>query len=292
MKKIILAVWSVVIAPAITACGSSAGEAAQSSIAQADREELVAVWKAANEKTTALTSAALSAFMDINAQSGNEDFESGMNTEILLNEAGQENMACLWNTDTSLNGELSVETITFYADGYYYMDLPERKVKCALSPEQMEGQFEKMLSVWMLDPDCATEISIEEEADSRIITFTGDAGKTEEYLRRSMEYSKSPMAGMKRKIKKSEGEVVVDSQGYMKSQILKVELTLGTNGSQIDMTMNMKLIYHWPGESVSVELPSRDGYIEVDTESFLLTSSGSFEEEAARVGRFWKTAHF
>ena len=138
----------------------------------------------------------------------------------------------------------------------------------------MEGQLEKMISVWMLDPDWIAEISIEEEADSQIITFTGEAGKIEEYLRRSMEYSQSPMADMKMKVKKNQGEVMVDSQGYMKSQILKVELTLDMNGSQIDMTINMKLVYHWPGEVVPVELPSTDGYIEVDTEGILNTFSG------------------
>ena len=120
-------------------------------------------------------------------------------------------------------------------------------------------------------PDWIAEISIEEENDSQIITFTGEAGKIEEYLRRSMEYSQSPMADMKMKVKKNQGEVMVDSQGYMKSQILKVELTLDMNGSQIDMTINMKLVYHWPGEVVPVELPSTDGYIEVDTESLFNT---------------------
>lgn len=274
MKKIILTVWGVVIAAAMTACGSSAGEPAQSSVAQADREEFAAVWKAASEKTAALTSVSLSTAMDVYVQSGKENFQTSANTEILLNEAGQEDMTCLWNTAVSLDGELSLETVTFYADGYYYMDLPERKIKCVLSPEQMEEQFEKMLSVWKLDPDWVTEISIKEEADSRLITFAGDAGNIEEYLRRSMEYSKSPMADMNMTVKKNEGEIMVDSQGYLKSQILRVKLTLEMNGSQTDMSMNMKLVYHWPGEPVSVQLPSTDGYIEVDTESLLNTVSG------------------
>ncbi len=265
MKKIILVAWAVVTAAAITACGNSAGEPAQSSAVQEEREELTAVWKAANEKTETLTSVALSTSMDIYMQSGEENFQTSMNTEIFLNE----DMTCLWNTNVSQNMELSVETVTFYADGYYYMDLPERKVKCALSPEQMKEQFEKMLLVWKLDPDSIAEISIEENDDSRIITFVGEARKIEEYLRRSMEYSRSPMADMKMEVKKNEGEVIVDSQGYVKSQILKVELILEMNGSQTDMSMNMKLVYHWPGESVQVELPSTDGYIEADMESLL-----------------------
>ncbi len=274
MKKIILAVLGAVMAAAITACGTGAGKPAQSSVTQADWEESVAVWKAANEKTAALTSVALSTAMDGYMKSGNENFQTGMTADIFVNETGQENMTCLWNTNAHLNEELSIEMVTFYADGYYYMDLPERKIKCVLSPEQMEGQLEKMISVWMLDPDWIAEISIEEENDSQIITFTGEAGKIEEYLRRSMEYSQSPMADMKMKVKKNQGEVMVDSQGYMKSQILKVELTLDMNGSQIDMTINMKLVYHWPGEVVPVELPSTDGYIEVDTEGILNTFSG------------------
>ena len=261
MKKIILAVLGAVMAAAITACGTGAGKPAQSSVTQADREESVAVWKAANEKTAALTSVALSTAMDGYMKSGNENFQTGMTADIFVNETGQENMTCLWNTNAHLNEELSIEMVTFYADGYYYMDLPERKIKCVLSPEQMEGQLEKM-------------ISIEEENDSQIITFTGEAGKIEEYLRRSMEYSQSPMADMKMKVKKNQGEVMVDSQGYMKSQILKVELTLDMNGSQIDMTINMKLVYHRPGEVVPVELPPTDGYIEVDTEGILNTFSG------------------
>lgn len=51
MKKMMPAVWGTVMAIAMTACGSSAGEPAQSSVTQADREELTAVWKAASEKT-------------------------------------------------------------------------------------------------------------------------------------------------------------------------------------------------------------------------------------------------
>ncbi len=271
MKKIMLAVWGIAIAAAITACGNSAGEPAKSSVTQAEREEIVAVWKAANEKTAALTSVALSTSMDSSVRSGEESIQASMYTEIFLNEAGQEDMTCLWNTDASLDKGSPIETTTFYADGYYYMDLPEQKIKCTLSPEQMEEQFEKMISVWKLDPDGTEKISIEEEADSQIITFEGEAGKIEEYLKRSMEYSKSPMADMKMKVKKSEGEVMVDSQGYMKSQILKVELTLEMDGFPMDMSMNMKLVYHWPGESVAVELPPTDGYIEVDTESLFNT---------------------
>ncbi len=269
MKKIMLAVWGIALAAAITACGKSAEGPARASVTQAKREEIVAVWKAANEKTAALTSVALSASMDSSVRSGEESFQASMDTEILLDEAGQEDMTCLWNTDASLDKGSSIETTTFYANGYYYMDLPEQKLKCALSPEQMEEQFEKMISVWDLDPDWITDISIEEETDSQIITFAGEAGKIEEYLKRSMEYSKSPMANMKMKVEKNEGEVIVDQQGYMKSQILKVELTLEMDASQIDMSMNMKLVYHWPGETVPVELPSTDGYTEVDTESLL-----------------------
>lgn len=274
MKKMMPAVWGAVMAIAMTACGSSAGEPAQSSVTQADREELTAVWKAASEKTGALTSVALSTSMDLYVRSGKENFESSVNTEILLDEAGQEDMTCLWNTDASLNEELSVETVTFYTGGYYYLDLPDRRIKCVLSPEQMEEQFENMISVWKLNPDCVSEISIKEESDSRIITFVGEPEQIEEYLRRSMEYSKSPMADWDMKVVKNQGEVMVNSQGYMKSQILNVELALGMNGSQTGLFMNMKLVYRWPGEPVPVELPSTDGYTEVDTESLLNAVSG------------------
>ena len=188
MKKMMPAVWGAAIA--MTACGSSAGEPAQSSVTQADREELTAVWKAASEKTGALTSVALSTSMDLYVRSGKENFESSVNTEILLDEAGQEDMTCLWNTDASLNEELSVETVTFYTGGYYYLDLPDRR-----------------------NPDCVSEISIKEESDSRIITFVGEPEQIEEYLRRSMEYSKSPMADWDMKVVKNQGEVMVNSQG-------------------------------------------------------------------------------
>ena len=107
MKKIILAVLGAVMAAAITACGTGAGKPAQSSVTQAEREEIVAVWKAANEKTAALTSVALSTSMDSSVRSGEESIQASMYTEIFLNEAGQEDMTCLWNTDASLDNAFS-----------------------------------------------------------------------------------------------------------------------------------------------------------------------------------------
>lgn len=277
MKKIMLIVLGIAIMASITSCGNGAEKAAavkgvQESQAEKDtqenQEELAEIWRSASEKTAALRSIDVDYTMDTILQVGDEEGKTQAGTELRINHFAQEDMQCSWNTNMETAGQ-ALEMITFYDDGYYYMALPDKKIKCVLSPEQMKDQVEAKLYQWVLDSDWFTGLHAEEEAGGRVIRFTGEEEKVKEYLKRTMEQRKSNMANMEMELEKSTGEIVVNAEGYIERQLLEVEMKLLAGGAGAKVSMRMELIYHNPGQPVSIEFPSTDDFAEVDTEALL-----------------------
>ena len=151
----------------------------------------------------------------------------------------------------------------FYTDGYYYMDAMGQKIKYAMDADEMSEQAAGSAGMGV-DVTWMSDITLEEKGEDKLIKFTGDPSKMDSFVEEILANSGSGMEDMEMTLKSVSGECLVSADGYLKSENLSMEIELSAQGQTVSMVMDMAAVYNNPGQPVTVELPSTDGYTEVD----------------------------
>lgn len=253
------------------ACGgnsssdSSSGTtaAAQTEAAKLDPKE---VYTEAMEKNAELKSMDFSMDINMDMKMGEEAMDMAMKMDMKADGYKTDDIKCLITTTTSAQGE-SMDMTMFYTDGYYYMDVMGQKVKYAMDADEMSAQAADSTGMGV-DVAWMSDISLEEKGGDKHITFTGDPSKMNSFVEEILANSGSGMEGMEMTLKSVSGECLVGSDGYLKSETLSMEIELSAQGQTASMVMDMEVVYNNPGQPVTVELPSTDGYTEVDASAF------------------------
>lgn len=269
MKKLVIGILCAGMVLSSAACGgnSSSGSAsgggataaAQTEAAKLDPKE---VYSEAMKKNAELKSMDMSMDINMDMKMGEESMEMAMEMDMKADGYKTDDIKCLITNTTSAQGE-SIEMTMFYTDGYYYMDAMGQKVKYAMDAADMSEQAASSAGMGV-DVAWMSDISLEDKGEDKHITFTGDPSKMDSFVEEILASSGSGMEGMEMTLKSVSGECLVGADGYLKSENLTMEIEVAAQGQTASMVMEMTVVYNNPGQPVTIELPSTDGYTEVD----------------------------
>lgn len=270
MKKVLIALLCAGMVLSSAACGGNSGSssatvaAAQTEAAtEAAKLDPKEVYSEAMKKNAELTSMDMVMDMNMDMKFGEESMSMAMEMAMKADGYNTDDIKCLITNTTSADGE-SFEMTMFYTDGYYYMDAMGQKVKYAMDASAMSEQAEASSAGMEVDVEWMSDITLEEKGEDTLLTFTGDPSKMGSFVEEILANSGSDMEGMEMSLKSVSGECLIGADGYLKSEKLVMEIELSAQGETASMVMDMAMTYNNPGQPVTIELPSTDGYTEVD----------------------------
>lgn len=266
MKKRFTAVLLGAMALSLTACGEKAAAPAETETAAPETEAVLSpeeVYTAAMAKNNELGSTDMGMVMKMSMTAGEESMDMTMNMDMKADGFGSDDMRCLITSTTEAEGE-SVEMTMFYTGGYYYMDMMGQKLKYAMDAADMEAQAESQADGMDLDIAWMSEITMEEQGDNKVIKYVGDPEKMYDYVQQTLASSGTSLDGMELTVNEISGEYVINPEGYWTDGTMLMDLELSMEGQSAQMVMDMEMTYNNPGEAPVFEMPSTDGYTEID----------------------------
>lgn len=251
----------------LTACGGKdtpAPAAAQTEAAsEAVKLDPKEVYSDAMKKNAELTSMDVTIGMVMDMTFGEESMNMNMEMDMKADGYETDDIKYLMTSKTAADGQ-EVEMTMFYTDGYFYMDAMDQKLKYAMDPEDISEQAGASTSGMEVDVEWLSDIALEEQGEDKRITFTGDPELMASYVEEVLAGTGTGMDGMEMNVKSVTGECLVGSDGYFKSEKLVMEIELAVEEETASMVMDMSLTYNNPGQPVTIEIPSTDGYTEID----------------------------
>ena len=228
------------------------------------------VYAAAYEKINSLTGIDADLTIEIAMTAEGENIEAEVEASLLMEEPNSENMKMDMGMTMDMLG-IAMDIHTYYADGYYLMDMMGQKIKYPMDLEEAMGSSAVMREVAL---DVLSEITMTEEDGMRILTFSVDAKKLmdeemEDYLNNIPLVVNS--AGLT--YQQFQGVMKVNEEGYPVEIALQIAYSTWVkddtwaDGAKIDCDANVVMVYNDPGKPVTVELPDASEYIEVDPET-------------------------
>lgn len=257
MKKFLALALSAAMALSLTACGGSSKPK--------DPKE---VYAAAVKKNAELKSMDMSTKMNMKITMGEQTMDMDMDMNILMDQVNTDKMKYYAETKTTSEGQ-SMDMTIFYTDGYYYMDAMGQKIKYQMDLEKMMEQVEQNSVGGEIDVEWLKDLTLKEEGDNQILTFTADPDKMDSFVQEYMS-SLGATAGvedMEMTIKDVSGEYVINKEGYYTAMKMTMDIDVSAQGQTMNMIMDMDATINNPGKEVTVDLPSTDGYEEVSPDA-------------------------
>ena len=214
--------------------------------------------ESAAAKTNALSSAeyavAMSAQMDMGGIQLGMDIDQSLK---MVND--QENPQVEAVVSMDLFGE-SVEAHTIYQDGWCYVDTMGSKMKYAADYDEfLATQGENLLDASGTPTDFSSleDVSITQDGDNRVISFTGGDALIEEIMGAVQDTQ-----GMD--ITDASGQFTIDKDGYLSGQKFSFSASMDSDGMTGTMDMTIDLTLQNPGAEVTIQVDDPDSYEEVD----------------------------
>ncbi|MDO4330696.1 MAG: hypothetical protein Q4C66_15365 [Lachnospiraceae bacterium] len=233
------------------------------SLAGCSKPDPKEIYDAASKKSGELTDMDMTYEADMKMAQGEDTLDMTMSMDMKMVGINTDSMRYFAEGTTSVMGQ-EVPMSMYYQDGYYYMDSMGQKMKYAMDIETMMEQIEQSMGSANMSSEYLTDITAEKDGDNQILTFTADASKLDSYVQDVMGMMGTGMEGVSYTINEMSGESVVNKEGYFSSSkvLMKMEMTM--EGETITMEMDMDVVYHNPGQSVTIDTPDLEGYTEID----------------------------
>ncbi len=222
-------------------------------------DDPVEVLNQAVEKTSSLPSLEVQASVDINAASGGEIFYLPLGMQVKVEGVDTGDLKMQLYATLSPEGE-TVEVNSWYTDGCIYVDVMGTKVKYPL--DLTSDQIITGISP-EFDRDDFQDISGEVTGDGTQITFSMDGGAL---TQKSSSFLDELAGGLLEdmdvalSIQDINGRATVNAEGYLTKGSLTLPLSITVNGDTLDLDLVVNLECPSPGEDVTVEIPSLDGF--------------------------------
>lgn len=251
-NKVLAMVLALVLAVSMTACGGK-------------KETPQEVYKAAVEKTGALSGMDADMDMNMTMTDGTETVEIAMGAAIKLQNVGKEDMAMDMLMEMGLAG-MTMEIQTYYADGYYMMDMMGQKMKYEMP---MEEALEQASVGQEPNVDILGDITMEEADGVKTLSYQVDAAKmqedsVEEYMAILESMGMGDIDGTDVNLKTMDGTMTVNKDGYVASSTIHMVCTMTIEGTELDCDVQIAITYNNPGQDVAVEIPDVSEYTEID----------------------------
>lgn len=186
---------------------------------------------------------------------------SGVNTENMLYLADIK-------MDMFAQGESqTIDTVTFYQDGYCYTETMGTKLKYAVDLESMIGTISQSTDFVSMDTSYFKDLTLKKNGDARTISFTTDPSQMKEYVSKIMGAMGGGLTGgedAEISVSQLSGSYTIGKNGYFTGADLDMVMDMDVSGVTCGVTLNMKVTYNNPGQPVEVVIPDTEGYEEVN----------------------------
>lgn len=186
-----------------------------------------------------------------------------MNMLLKYHDLNQANMEYFSMTALSMMG--SKQSITsFYTNGCYYLDGGSgQRYKMKISPEDMTknltfggltGQFGAFMNNMQITS---------QENGSKILFYSTDEAGFEQYLKGLFDEIWPSLSNYGIKIQQLNGRAILTPEGYFSRENISIYMTLSEDGETMGILLNLDINYNNPGQNVTIEFPSTEGYQEL-----------------------------
>lgn len=215
---------------------------------------------------------------------GDQKMDIATKAELKLNNQGTDKMQYLSNITTTLQGQ-SVPITMFYKDGYFYTDSQGQKIKYKMDLTKVVEAVQKSKDGAQLTSADMTELTMKEDGDNKIFTYTADPTKLNsliESVKGIVGSTGINMEDLKMDIKSAGGEYTVNKDGYYTDMKLKIDMDMTVPGQTISLSMDLNGVINNPGKPVEFTLPDTDGYREIELPAEITGSDSGSEAETAQ----------
>ena len=244
MKKI----WLVLLSVGILLLASFAG------CSQADPKEL---YQGAVDKMNELEEIDMEMNMDMSMSVLGETMNFVMDSHIQT--VAEE---FLMESNVEIPGQGSVATNVYYTGGYLYLDTQGQQIKVAASLDDAMSMLDtEDLSIGE-DIEIVQDIEAETENGVTTLHFTIDGSQMTDFVTdqtASLQDGES-MEGVT--VNEVTGTMTLNSDGYATELTLDMPFSMTVEGETITVQMTMELIYHNPGQPVTMSFPDFSSYVE------------------------------
>ncbi len=201
--------------------------------------------------------------MNMSAPSQGLEMDMTMDMDVLMDMTDEENIKFYSSAKTNTMG-MELDIISFYADGYQYMEMMGQKMK-------QEMPLETFLATAQTNPQVILAEDMETfemtEADgNKTFTFTVKADRMQALFEEAMG-SMGDMAAMagagEFSFEDMSGNLVIDADNNIVSQNISMIVSVTVEGETMDMDMDMNMVYNSYNEPVEITIPATDDYTEI-----------------------------
>lgn len=160
-------------------------------------------------------------------------------------------------------GQSEYATI-FYKDGYYYMDSDGEKIKYPMDLNSMIASVEQTTAAAELTSSLMKSLAVREEGENRILSYVADPAKMNAYVNEALSSLMGDM-GVTMTVREVKGEYVINKDDYYTSMNMNMSMDISMYGETVRVIMLIEGTINNPGQPVTVDLPSTDGYVDLNT---------------------------
>ncbi len=152
----------------------------------------------------------------------------------------------------------------FYKDGYYYMDSDGEKIKYPMDLNSMISSVEQTTAAAELTSSLMKSLAVREEGENRILSYVADPAKMNAYVNEAMGSILGNM-DVAMTIREVKGEYVINKDDYYTSMNMNMSMDITMYGETVRVIILIEGTINNPGQPVTVDLPSTDGYTDLNT---------------------------
>lgn len=195
----------------------------------------------------------------------NISFKMNFDTKLQIVDKNKLKMAM--TSTVNMLGQ-SIDMKMYYNDGYYYMDTAGTKQKMKMDIESLQKQLQSTTGQTSLPIKYYKDLKLSEKDGSNVISYSINSDGLSKYVK-DITSSMSTITGGNSNIKitsMSGTKTLNDKDLPIKESI---KMVIESNDNEVGkITLKMDLVYHNPGKSVSVTLPTDlNTYTEVSSEN-------------------------
>lgn len=152
--------------------------------------------------------------------------------------------------------------VVFYKDGNYYMDMDGEKIKYPMDLDSMVEQIEQTAGAADLAPSLMKRIAVEEEGENRILSYEADPALMNAYMKDTLD---TLLGGMDMNVivREVSGEYVINKDDYYTDMEMYMVMDIVVDSTTVTMILLMEGTVNNPGQEVTVDLPSTEGYRDI-----------------------------
>ncbi len=237
--------------------------ASSPSAAQAISQEGLKLYQAADQNSSELPGMDMKADILMNFSYVGLDIPITMNMLLKYHDLNTPDMEYLNSATIDMMGIQKTETY-FYTSGCYYSDQGQsEKYKMKIG----YGDMTKNLTLGGLTGEFSAFMDnmqiTDDQAGNKILFYSSSKQGLEHYLYDFYDEIWPSLADSNIRINQLNGKAVISPEGYFSKEVISLNMTITEDGESMGLNMNIHVDYNNPGQPVSIQFPSKDGFEEL-----------------------------